>query len=48
MSLYYYDPFYDLERLVNDAFRTSAGANNTNHAQALHQLEGGVQTFRPR
>ncbi|KAF7346219.1 SHSP domain-containing protein [Mycena sanguinolenta] len=45
---FYYEPFADLERLVNEAFRTRGGTDNN---QVQRQLEGGdgaVGTFRPR
>ncbi|KAJ7626677.1 HSP20-like chaperone [Mycena polygramma] len=44
MSVYYYEPFADLERLVNDAFRTRGGLDIA--TQPL--LEGEASTFRPR
>ncbi|KAJ7640547.1 HSP20-like chaperone [Mycena rosella] len=47
MSLFYYDPFTDLERVVNEAFRTRSGNPNDNN-QGQRQLEGDVQAFRPR
>ncbi|KAJ7660281.1 HSP20-like chaperone [Mycena polygramma] len=46
MSVFYYEPFADLERLVNDAFRTRGGNGTPNTNQ--RQLEGDGQTFRPR
>ncbi|KAJ7095932.1 small heat shock protein [Mycena belliarum] len=52
MSVFYYDPFSDLERLVNEAFRSGASNANVNSSnnQGVRQLEGGgdVQGFRPR
>ncbi|KAF8208869.1 small heat shock protein [Mycena galopus ATCC 62051] len=46
---FYYEPFADLERLVNEAFRTRGGSNDNNN-QVQRQLEGdGAATaFRPR
>ncbi|KAJ6479482.1 HSP20-like chaperone [Mycena vitilis] len=49
MSVFYYEPFADLERLVNDAFRTrGAGGNEIANTDNQRQLEGDGQTFRPR
>ncbi|KAJ7935575.1 HSP20-like chaperone [Mycena leptocephala] len=48
MSIFYYEPFADLERLVNEAFRTRGGNGNDNNQQPQRQLEGDGQTFRPR
>ncbi|KAJ7686675.1 HSP20-like chaperone [Mycena rosella] len=47
MSLFYYDPFTDLERVVNEAFRTRSGNSNDNN-QGQRQLEGDTQAFKPR
>ncbi|KAJ6584829.1 HSP20-like chaperone [Mycena capillaripes] len=47
MSVFYYEPFVDLERIVNDAFRTRGGNGNDNN-QVQRQLEGDVQAIRPR
>ncbi|KAJ6584878.1 HSP20-like chaperone [Mycena capillaripes] len=48
MSVFYYEPFADLERLVNDAFRTRGGNGNDNNNQLQRQLEGDAHTLRPR
>ncbi|KAJ7459793.1 small heat shock protein [Mycena latifolia] len=48
MSVFYYDPFSDFERIVNEAFRTGGGNANDNNNQVRRQLEGDVQAFRPR
>ncbi|KAJ6479484.1 HSP20-like chaperone [Mycena vitilis] len=48
MSVFYYEPFADLERLVNDAFRTRGGNGTANTNTNQRQLEGDGQTFRPR
>ncbi|KAJ7660788.1 small heat shock protein [Mycena polygramma] len=47
MSLFYYEPFADLERLVNDTFRTRSGdVNNNGNVSQRQALEGDA--FRPR
>ncbi|KAJ7794161.1 small heat shock protein [Mycena olivaceomarginata] len=48
---FYYEPFADLERLVNEAFRTRGGtipSNGDNNNQVQRQIEGDGVTFRPR
>ncbi|KAF7365282.1 SHSP domain-containing protein [Mycena venus] len=47
---FYYEPFADLERLVNEAFRTRGAANGDNNqvGQLQGQLEGDGMTFRPK
>ncbi|KAJ7510017.1 HSP20-like chaperone [Mycena galericulata] len=49
MSVFYYDPFYDVERLINDTFGR-AGNNNTSQAlQRQGTNNDEVQrAFRPR
>ncbi|KAJ7780575.1 HSP20-like chaperone [Mycena maculata] len=47
MSVFYYEPFHDLERLVNEAFRTRGG-NSPTTENNQRQLEGDVQAIRPR
>src|ERR1700761_6484511 len=44
MSVFYYEPFADFERLVKDAFRSHSGSTNQ------RQIEGddSIQAFRPR
>lgn len=37
MSVFYYDPFYDVERLINDTF---GRAGNNNQSQALQRQNG--------
>ncbi|KAJ7784632.1 HSP20-like chaperone [Mycena metata] len=46
MSVFYYEPFADLERLVNDAVH-NRGANANNQVQSHHH-EGDAHTLRPR
>ncbi|KAJ7273352.1 HSP20-like chaperone [Mycena rebaudengoi] len=49
MSVYYYDPFYDVERIINDSF--GRFSNNNNQGQAV-QRQGHSndvqQAIRPR
>ncbi|KAJ7175794.1 HSP20-like chaperone [Mycena filopes] len=43
MSVFYYEPIADLERLVNDAFH-----NRSNNQVQRQPLEGDAHTFRPK
>ncbi|KAJ7695006.1 HSP20-like chaperone [Mycena olivaceomarginata] len=50
MSVFYYDPFYDVERLINDTF---GRAGNNNQSQALQRQNGNdgndvQRAIRPR
>ncbi|KAF7367982.1 SHSP domain-containing protein [Mycena sanguinolenta] len=45
---FYYEPFADLERLVNEAFRTRGGTDNSLAQRQLEGGDGAVGTFRPR
>ncbi|KAJ7738262.1 HSP20-like chaperone [Mycena maculata] len=47
MSVFYYDPFYDVERIINDTF----GRLGNNQSQALQRQGGGddlQRALRPR
>ncbi|KAJ6547172.1 HSP20-like chaperone [Mycena capillaripes] len=50
MSVFYYDPFYDVERMINESFGRM-GNNNQGQGQAL-QRQGGnddvQRSIRPR
>ncbi|KAJ7194523.1 small heat shock protein [Mycena pura] len=51
MSVFYYEPFADFERLVNDGFRSHSGggSGNTNfHTHRPVEGDDSVQAFRPR
>ncbi|KAJ7756775.1 HSP20-like chaperone [Mycena maculata] len=48
MSVFYYDPFYDVERMINDTF---GRLGNNNQSQALQRQGGGddfQRALRPR
>ncbi|KAJ7702422.1 small heat shock protein [Mycena rosella] len=53
MSVFYYDPFYDVERMVNESFGRMSNMPNMNQSQAL-QRQGGnghddvQRAIRPR
>ncbi|KAJ7194526.1 small heat shock protein [Mycena pura] len=46
MSVFYYEPFADFERLVNKAFRSNSG--NTTQRQIASEGDDSVQAFKPR
>jgi len=46
MSVFYYEPFADLERLVNEAVHNRG--NNANNQVQRHHQEGDAHTFRPK
>ncbi|KAF7338597.1 Heat shock protein 16 [Mycena venus] len=51
MSVFYYDPFYDVERMINDTFGRMGSFNNQGQGQALqrHNENNDVQrAIRPR
>ncbi|KAF7316167.1 SHSP domain-containing protein [Mycena indigotica] len=50
MSVFYYDPFTDFERLFDDAFRARTNNHNHNNQLVLPTSEhsGAVQAFRPK
>ncbi|KAJ6618256.1 HSP20-like chaperone [Mycena sp. CBHHK59/15] len=50
MSVFYYDPFYDVERMINDTFGHLGNTRNDNQSQAV-QRHGGddvQRAIRPR
>ncbi|KAJ7196091.1 small heat shock protein [Mycena pura] len=47
MSVFYYEPFADFERLVNEAFRSNSGGNTTQR-QTSSEGDDSVQAFKPR
>ncbi|KAF8206199.1 HSP20-like chaperone [Mycena galopus ATCC 62051] len=54
MSVFYYDPFHDVERLINESFGRMDGGNfnnNQGQSQALQRQNGGddvQRAIRPR
>jgi hypothetical protein len=51
MSVFYYDPFYDVERMINDTFGRMGNTNTSNQSQALQRHDGNndvQRAIRPR
>jgi len=51
MSVYFYDPFYDLDRFLEDGFVPRSGSNNNGAVQRRDNSlsnDGAVRPLRPR
>ena len=50
MSVFFYEPFYDFERLVDEAFLGGGRGNRQVQARGVNSrsVDGAVRAFRPR
>ncbi|KAF8202475.1 small heat shock protein, partial [Pholiota molesta] len=47
-NIFFYEPFYDFERLVDEALSGPRQARNSNQVQQRNNVEGAVRSFKPR